>query len=756
MPSENETGTTTVALLGNPNVGKSTIFESLSGVRQRVGNYPGVTVEKKIGHVEIGDRQYTLVDLPGTYSLAPRSLDEMVAVDVLLGRRDDVAPPDAILCILDASNLQRNLYLLNQTLELRTPTVVALNKMDVAAEQGVKLDVERLREHVGVPIVPMQAHRNVGLDQLKQALVEAAHAEAETHESPFPEVFQEEVASLEDELAGRSPDPLPRYLVERLLLDSGGYLESADLPGVDEGVMIRVRAARERLAAAGYPVPAVEAMARYDWVANVMEGAVTTPAKYKSTFSDRIDKVLTHRVFGYVIFALLMAIVFQSIFSGARPLMEGIEHAVGWLSDTAAGLLPEGAIQSLLVHGVIAGVGSVLTFLPQILILFCFIAVLEDCGYMARAAYLMDKPMSRIGLSGKSFIPLLSSFACAVPGIMATRVIENRRDRLVTILVAPLMSCSARLPVYALLIAAFIPKTAYLGGWIGLQGMTMLALYLVGIATAVPVAFVLKNTILRGETPPFLMELPGYKVPSLRTVLLRVVENGWSFVRGAGTLIVAVTVVVWAAGYFPHGAHVERNVRATYAEELAQLEAEIAELKARGQQPSVKSANDRLVMLDQQQVELEKEINNVVAASYMKQSVLGRAGKLIEPAVRPLGWDWRIGCAVVASFPAREVVIGTLGVIYHLGEGEDERSESLRETLQSATWPGTKRPIFNVPVALSIMVFFALCAQCAATLATIRRETNSWRWPLFTFAYMTTLAYLGAWATYQVGILFVS
>jgi len=751
MPSENETGTVTVALLGNPNVGKSTVFEALSGVRQRVGNYPGVTVEKKIGYVEIAGQQYALVDLPGTYSLAPRSLDEMVTVDVLLGRRDDVAPPDVIVCVADASNLQRNLYLLNQTLELQTPTVVVLNKADVAAEQGVKLDIERLRERIGVPIVSMQAHRSVGLDQLKQVLAEAAHAEPQTHDSPFPAIFQEEVASLEDELASRTRESLPRYLVERLLLDSGGYLENADLPGVEERLMVKVQAARKRLSAAGYPVPAVEAMARYDWVADVLEDAVTVPERYKNTPSDRIDKVLTHRVFGYVIFALLMVIVFQAIFSGAGSVTKGIEQSVGWLSDVAAGSLPDGAIQSLLVDGVIAGVGSVLTFLPQILILFCFIAVLEDCGYMARAAYLMDKPMSRIGLSGKSFIPLLSSFACAVPGIMATRVIESRRDRLVTIMVAPLMSCSARLIVYMLLIETVIPENLS-----ALRGLIMFALYLVGITTAIPVAIVLKRAVFRGQTPSFLMELPGYKLPSLGTVSRRVLENGWSFVRDAGTLIVAVTVVVWAAGYFPHGEHVEREVHATYAKELSELKAEIAEFEGRSQQTAGKTTNDRLVTLSQQRVELEKEINNAVAARYMEQSVLGRAGKLIEPAVRPLGWDWRIGCAVIASFPAREVVIGTLGVIYHLGEGQDERSESLRDTLQSATWPGTDRPIFNVPVALSIMVFFALCAQCAATLATIRRETNSWRWPLFTFAYMTTLAYLGALVTYQVGMLFMS
>jgi ferrous iron transport protein B len=327
--------------------------------------------------------------------------------------------------------------------------------------------------------------------------------------------------------------------------------------------------------------------------------------------------------------------------------------------------------------------------------------------------------MSRIGLSGKSFIPLLSSFACAIPGVMATRVIENRRDRLVTILIAPLMSCSARLPVYALLIAAFIPDRRWLGGWIGLQGMTMLAMYLVGIVAAVFVALVLKRTLLKGETPPFVMELPSYKLPAVRTVASRVLESGWSFLQRAGTLIVAVSVVVWAAAYFPHDPQIERQIRSRY--------------QGGGQ------------------ADFEHRVADEVAAAYLEQSFLGRAGKLLVPVVRPLGWDWRIGCAVIASFPAREIVISTLGVVYRLGAEEDE--SSLRETLRSATWPGTDRPVFNTPVALSIMVFFALCAQCAATLAVIRRETNSWRWPAFTFAYMTTLAYLGALATYQIGML---
>jgi len=412
-------------------------------------------------------------------------------------------------------------------------------------------------------------------------------------------------------------------------------------------------------------------------------------------------------------------------------------------------------LRSLLVDGVIAGAGGVLVFLPQIMILFLFIALLEDCGYMARAAFLMDRLMSRIGLSGKAFIPLLSSCACAIPGIMATRVIENRRDRLVTILIAPLMSCSARLPVYALLTAAFIPDRSWLGGWLRLQGVTMAAMYLLGIVAAVCVALLLRRTILPGDTPPFFMELPGYKIPSPRTVLMRMFDGGWSFVRSAGTLILAVSILVWAAAYFPRNPTLEAEIEARYASRLEQIENRIAQATAGDRSDALNPDGRRLDELQAERAALEKHIANEIAAARLEYSVLGRAGKLVAPVVRPLGWDWRIGCAVVASFPAREIVIGTLGVIYNLGSEQDEHSESLRETLRAATWPENERPIFTIPVALSLMVFFALCAQCAATLAVMHRETASWRWPLFTFVYMTTLAYFGALLTYQIGSIFV-
>lgn len=762
MSTAVEKSTVTVAMLGNPNTGKSTLFNALCGVRQRVGNYPGVTVEKKTGRVTIDRQTFSVVDLPGTYSLAPRSPDEMVAVDVLLGRRKDTPPPDVALCIVDASNLERNLYLVSQVLELGLPVVLALNMTDIAEDRGLKIDTAQLSERLQMTVVPLVAHRNRGLAQLKEALATASKAPPHERISPFPDVFKNEVQQLEQRLADGG-HPWPRYLVERLILDTGGYIEAAGLPGETKEVLREVDDARRRLKDAGLPVPGVEAMSRYEWVADMLKGVVTRPAQRPVTWSDRLDRVLTHRLWGTLVFIAIMVVVFQSIFSWAVPAMDWIEWVFEQVSGVAALVLPEGVLRSLVIDGVIAGVGGVLVFLPQILLLFFFIALLEDCGYMARAAYLMDRLMSRVGLSGKSFIPLLSSYACAIPGIMAARVIENPRDRLVTILVAPLMSCSARLPVYALLIAAFIPATSlitwkvpfgdstYQVNLLGLQGVTMLAMYAVGTITAIIVALVLKKTILRGATPPFVMELPSYKIPSLRTVLLRMADRGWAFIRRAGTLIFAVAILVWAASYFPRDPSLEKNIQAQYQDQLQSLEDKIAGAETEG---AMYAAG--IKQLQQQKEELQQQIDNRVAAAQMEQSYLGRAGHFIEPVVRPLGWDWRIGCAAIASFPAREVIVGTLGVIYNLGDAADEESVSLREQLRAATWHGTDRRVFNVPVALSIMVFFALCAQCAATLAVIRRETNSWWWPVFTFVYMTGLAYVGALATYQIGMLFVT
>ena len=729
----------TVALIGNPNTGKSTLFSALCGVRQRIGNFPGVTVEKKVGQTSFHGQSFSIVDLPGSYSLAPRSPDEMVAVDVLLGRQEDVDAPDVVLCIVDASNLERNLYLVSQVLELGRPTVLALNMVDVAHEKGVRVDAAALAERLGIAVVEVQANKRRGLTELKEALAAAVKAQPQPLPSSFPAAFQREVELLPH------TGTLPRYLAERLLLDTSGYLASAEIPGVGEDTHAAVIEARQRLNEAGVSIPAIEAMCRYQWVGDVTKGICERSQTHRFGMTDRIDRVLTHRWLGTLFFAFVMVLMFQSVFYVAEPASALIDRMNDLVSDLVVRTMGPGALRSLLISGVIEGVGGVLVFLPQIFVLFLFIAILEDCGYMARAAFLMDRLMSRVGLSGKSFIPLLSSFACAIPGIMAARVIENPKDRLVTMLIAPLMSCSARLPVYTLLIGAFIPDQRYLGNLIGLKGVTMFGMYAIGIVTAALVALVLRRTLVKGAAPPFVMELPSYKLPGLDIVLYRMLDRGWSFVRRAGTLIFAITIAVWAAGYYPHN---PANIDPELFETQARLQTRIGLLDG---EMSGEAAPRR----ERLQIELA-QVEGRIAGQHLRYSVLGRLGQFVEPVVKPLGWDWRIGCAAIASLPAREVVIATLGVIYNLGEEEGASSETLAQTLKKATWEESGKLVFNTPVALSVMVFFALCAQCASTLVVMRRETNSWRWPAFTFVYMTVLAYLGALATYQIGMLFVA
>ncbi len=785
----------TVALLGNPNTGKTTLFNALAGLRQRVGNYPGVTVETKKGQMTCCGKVFDVVDLPGTYSLAPRSPDEMVAVDLILGHQEGEKQPDVVVSIVDASNLERNLYLTTQALELGVPVVLALNMMDVAAGQGLRLDVERLAQQMALPVVPLQANKGVGLDRLRQVLAEVAShhpTSAQGQKRPsFPAAFEQEVAALQA-MVGEEVAP---YLVRRLLLDVGGYTEQRLGQTLGASLAQQVQAARQRLASVGCSVPGVEARTRYGWIREVTAGCVQRPAQRPVTWTDRLDRVLTHRLWGTLIFLVMMFLVFQSIFTAARPLMDWINAGKGLLAGWLRDSLPIGPLTSLLVDGVVAGVGGVLVFLPQILILFGFIALLEDCGYMARAAFLMDKLMSRCGLSGKSFIPMLSSVACAVPGIMATRVIEHRRDRLATILVAPLMSCSARLPVYILLIGAFLS----VGRPWWLPGVVMFALYALGLVLAPLVALLLKRTLLRGETPVFVLEMPSYKCPSARLVLRRMLESAWNFLYRAGTLILASMIVVWALLYFPSTDREDpqqrsfeevlatldqplsdrRDEQKEKEEKLADLRVQLTQLKVQEQTLPLAqrgAAHQQCQQLEAALVPLEGEINdlktaiaeiekahNHITERWKQQSLLGRLGKLLEPVVEPLGWDWRIGVAALASFPAREVVVGTLGIIYEVGEvdpGELSEAKEVAQTrlaraLQEAKWEeGSARAgqkVYSVPTALSLMVFFALCCQCASTLAVIRRETGSWRWPAFTFTYMTVLAYVGALVVYQVG-----
>ena len=717
--------TLTVALIGNPNTGKSTLFNALCGGKARIGNFPGVTVEKKIGKYRFGESDITLVDLPGTYSLSPRSADEMVSVDVLLGRRSDCPSPDAVVCIVDASNLERNLYLFSQIRDLNLPTVLVLNMWDVASSRGIQINPEQLEEHLGVKVVTTSAHRRDGIDTVSNSILNVIENKSEPPPKLFPEEFYSEVDQLGEWLQSHEGKTLHLYLRERMLLDVKGASEDAIDTDDSQELKDYLGEARARLAASGCRVPAVETRVRYDWIRQQLDGVMTRSENdQRQSTSDRIDKILTHRFFGVLVFAALMFLVFQAIYTLAVPFMDLVELGQGWLSDFVSGLMGPGSLRSLLVDGIIAGVGSVIIFLPQIVLLFAFISLLEDCGYMARAAFLMDKLMTRVGLSGKSFLPLMSSFACAIPGVMATRVIENRRDRMVTMLVAPLMSCSARLPVYVLMIYTFIPAGLFLG-FLDTRGVVLFAMYSLGALVAIPIAWILKKTFFKGETPPFVMELPPYKWPSPRIVFDRVYDRSKAFVIRAGTLIFAVTVIVWALGYFP-GDRTEEHKLITQIEQLEETDPDSEKLE-----------------------ELSTQ-HNLMSGELIRESYLGRMGQAIEPVVRPLGWDWRIGIGAIASFPAREVIIATMGTIFSLGSDVDEENSGLKDALAAATWPDGS-PLFTIPVALSIMVFFALCAQCGATLMVIRRETNSWRWPIFTFLYMTGLAYVAALLTYQIG-----
>jgi len=748
----------TIAIIGNPNTGKSTLFNLLSGGHAHIGNFPGVTVEKKVGSVTWEGRQIDLVDLPGTYSLAPRSIDEMLAVDILLGRQKSIPLPDAIICIADASNLERNLYLFSQILDLSIPIVLVLNMCDLARSRGIEIDSEALSKKLNLPVVCTEAHHGKGIKELEAAILKIGVGAEHQPLALFPDVFYKERNLLKEKLQDEQQQGPPDFLVDRLLLDVGGYVESYFEHHTYNGLMEELNQARSRLKAEGCAIPAMEARLRYGWARELLQGVVQHPPDQRVTVSDKIDRWMTHRVFGFLFFFLLMFFVFQSVFTWAGPTMDLIESGQSIVEGAVESVISPGPLRSLVVDGVIAGVGGVLIFLPQIVILYFFIAVLEDSGYMARAAYIMDRLMRSLGLSGKSFIPLMSSFACAVPGIMATRVIENRHERLATILVAPLMSCSARWPVYTLFIAAFIPNIAYFSiadsPVVTLQGMVLFGMSSIGALVAIPVAWFLKRVCFKGDVAPFVMELPDYKWPSPRNVILRVYRRAKSFVVKAGTLIFASSIIVWAAGYFP-GDHSEQFQIQSQIETndatLGQIDDQLASV-AEGYQASLKELqNQKTLLTEEQTVWYGKQ--NHVSSQLIETSYLGMAGHWIAPVVKPLGWDWKIGVGVLASFPAREVIISTLGTIYSLG-GDTEDEDGLIGSIRAATWPDGRK-VFNVPVAISIMVFFALCAQCAATLMVIRRETNSWFWPVVSFTYMTALAYLGAFISYQLGMFLI-
>jgi ferrous iron transport protein B len=704
----------TIAVIGNPNSGKSTLFNRLTGLRQTTGNYPGVTVEKHAGIAQLESGAVELVDLPGIYCLGGFSADEQIAVDVILGRMEAATHPDALLFVLDATHLYQGLYLLQQLMEMQLPTIVALTMTDVATSSGLDISIEVLQRHLGgITIVPVVAKTGRGIDNLKEALDKMSDAEA----PPIPESWRE-LSATADRIAAAAGDGVPRIDVIQALL----HPESDIASRLENRLGSTAFASARQTLFGDEPPQACEARHRYRWVREVL-AECQQRAPLIDRFSAKVLRWFNRPWPATLTFFMVMALMFQAVFSWATPLMDAIDGAATALSGWVAASLPPGALSSFLTDGVIAGVGSVLVFLPQILILFVFIIILEDSGFLARAAFLMDRVMRGVGLSGQSVIPMLSSFACAVPAIMATRVIPNRRDRIATILAAPFMTCSARLPVYALLIAAFVPKEKI--GWFNLQGLVLLGLYLLGIAGGLVTAWLLKRSALRGPKPHFALALPEFRWPNPQTVAIKLLDRARIFIKRAGTVIFAVAVLIWALAYFPRSDDVAAGLDAATARAEAtlvggELESELA------------------------------RIEHAAAAAQLEQSMLGRAGHFLEPVFRPLGWDWRVSAAVIAGFPAREVVVAVMGTIYAVGEEAEEAS--LTGKLRSATWPDGSL-VFTLPMVLGLLIFYAWCLQCAATIAVIRRETNSWRWPAFAWTYMTVLGYSGAFLVYQLGSL---
>ena len=699
-------GTIRIALAGNPNSGKTTIFNNLTGAWQHVGNYPGVTVEKKEGRYRHGGREMHVTDLPGTYSLTAYSVEELIARNFLIDER-----PDVVVDIVDQSNLERNLYLAVQFMELGLPLILAFNMNDVAKAQGLETDTRLLSELLGVTIVPTVGHKGIGMAELKDAVIQVA--DAETPREPRTVSYGDEIDAelariiplLEKEPALNRGLNVRWVAVKLLENDKEIRQKVAETVADPAAIFSAVEAARHRIERDfGDAAEILIADRRYGFISGACQESVKMTVEARHSMSDRIDSVVTNRVLAIPIFLALMYAVFKLTFALGDAPMGWIEGFFGWLSASVETMLPEGYLRSLIVDGLIAGVGGVLVFLPNILLLFLAIAILEDSGYMARAAFIMDRLMHKIGLHGKSFIPMLIGFGCSIPGIMATRTLETRRDRLTTMLVVPLMSCGAKLPVYVLLVGAFFsPRVA---------GEVIFSIYVLGVVLAILMAKLFRSTLFKGEAAPFVMELPIYRMPTLKGALIHMWERGWLYLKKAGTIILVLAMALWFLSSFPE----QPELEADYAQKIAAVQDEAA----------------------------RTALENALSEKRLELSYAGRIGRVIATALRPIGLgDWKIGTALFAGFGAKEVVVSTMGTLYSLGEA-DEESEDLRSALR-------KDGSFTPLTAYTFMVFVLIYVPCLATVAVFKRETNSWRWPLFMIAYTTVLAWVVCLVVYQGG-----
>lgn len=696
-----------VALVGNPNTGKSTLFNRLTGLNQKVGNFPGVTVDKKTGYTKLADgRQVQITDLPGTYSLYPKSTDERIVFQVLADAKGKHYP-DVIVLIVDASNLKRNMLLYSQVADLGIPVVLALNMIDLTKKQGIAIDIDKLAAKLGVQVVPISARNNIGIDALKKAI---EHTNIATQVTDFDVNFlaPEAINAIKHKISSDNNYFALQVLHQHEHLSFFDETEQEEIESIEQSNRFESSKAQ-----------AEETVARYKHLSHILADVVTDIAKDKpeNSFTDRLDAILTHKVWGFTIFMLILFVIFNAIFAWATFPMEWIENGFGWITEFGHTHLPAGMLTDLLLDGVVAGLGGIFVFIPQIAILFAFISILEDTGYMARVTFMMDKIMSKVGLNGKSVVPMIGGLACAVPSIMAARNIENWKDRMITIMVTPLISCSARLPVYILLISLIIPaKTVF--GIINLQGLALMVMYLISFVAAILVAWVMKLIIKTKEKSYFIMELPIYRAPRWKNVIYTMYEKSKTFVFEAGKVIIAISIILWVMASFGPGKRFE-EIDQKYAAALADPKANT------------------------------EHIQTLVATEKLENSYVGLLGHAVEPVIRPLGYDWKIGIALITSFAAREAFVGTMATIYSV-DGGDEDSETIRERMAASVNSKTGLPVYTFATGISLMLFYAFAMQCMSTIAIVYRETKGWKWPMIQLGYMTAMAYVAALIAYQL------
>jgi ferrous iron transport protein B len=696
-----------IALVGNPNSGKSSLFNCLTGLNQQVGNFPGVTVDKRTGTTSLSESlSAEVIDLPGTYSLYPRRMDEWVSYKVLM-QQDPALKADVIVAVADASNLKRNLLFCTQIIDLKVPVVIALTMMDLAKKKGIRIDLEELERELGVPVVAVNPRKQKGIPQLKKIIEQTAQ---HLYQSPA-----------RDFIDNRSLAPVAVEEVKQQLPELSDYaaihhLINHESFNLKPGTQQAIEDIERRNGFNATKTQAEEILQRYGRIKHIMQLAVSEPDPLQKTmFTEKLDNILLHRRWGYIILLAVLFLLFQSVFWLAQFPMDWIDAGFAEINQALSSSLPDNRWTDLLLNGILAGLSGILIFVPQIMILFGLITLLEDTGYMARISFLTDRLMRSVGLNGKSVMPMISAFACAVPAIMSARNIENRKERLLTILITPLMSCSARLPVYTILIGLVIPKT-YLFGFLGVQGLVMMGLYLLGLLMALIVSYVAKWFIRIKEKSFFILELPTYRSPRWSNIARTMVSKARIFVTDAGKVIMIISLVLWALSSFGPGKRME-NVEAQY--ELAK---------------SQPGADPQLA---------ETAYNT----SKLENSYAGILGKTIEPVITPLGYDWKIGIALITSFAAREVFVGTMATLYSVGDSDNELL--LKEKMKAAVGPDGK-PIFNLASGLSLMVFYVFAMQCMSTLAVVKRETRTWKWPIIQLIYMTALAYVMSWIVYQL------